>query len=71
MQNTTNDTAKTAAKNTSSQVHFITRNDLPLSCPLPSASQWSSHPRVFLKLDREGVATCPYCSTVYILQQDN
>jgi uncharacterized Zn-finger protein len=71
MQNSTSDQANTAAKRTSAQVHSITRNDLPLSCPLPSASQWNAHPRVFLTLDEEGKATCPYCSTVYILQQDD
>ena len=55
----------------SAQLHYINKNDLPLSCPLPSASQWNAHPRVFLTLDEEGKATCPYCSTVYILQQDD
>ena len=55
----------------SREMHFITKMDLPLSCPLPSASQWNAHPRVFLTLDEENKATCPYCSTVYILQQDD
>ena len=55
----------------SREMHVITKKDLPLSCPLPSASQWNAHPRVFLTLDEEGKATCPYCSTVYILQQDD
>lgn len=55
----------------SAQLHYINKSDLPLSCPLPSASQWNAHPRVFLTLDEEGKATCPYCSTVYILQQDD
>lgn len=55
----------------SQEMHFITKKDLPLSCPLPSASQWNAHPRVYLTLDAENKATCPYCSTVYILQQDD
>ena len=55
----------------STAMHFITKQDLPLSCPLPSASQWNAHPRVYLTLDAENKATCPYCSTVYILQQDD
>ncbi len=71
MQNSTSEQANTGTKTPSSQVHSITRNDLPLSCPLPSASQWNAHPRVFLMLDEEGKATCPYCSTVYILQRDD
>jgi len=70
MQNSTSELANAAATEPSARVHSITRNDLPLSCPLPSASQWNAHPRVFLKLDEEGTATCPYCSTVYILQDD-
>jgi uncharacterized Zn-finger protein len=52
-------------------VHQITRKDLPLSCPMPSASQWNAHPRVFLTLDAEGKATCPYCSTQYILKDED
>ena len=51
-------------------IHRITRNDLPLSCPMPSASQWNAHPRVFLTLDKDGKATCPYCSTQYILKDE-
>ncbi len=70
MQNSTSEQANAAAKEPSVRVHSITRHDLPLSCPLPSASQWNAHPRVFLMLDEEGTATCPYCSTVYILQDD-
>lgn len=57
--------------NLSKNAHVITRDDLPLSCPLPSASQWNAHPRVFLSLNEEGRATCPYCSTSYVLHQEN
>jgi len=64
MQNASNNTL-------SARVHDITSHDLPLSCPLPSVSQWNSHPRVFLNLDKEGKATCPYCSTTYILKQED
>jgi uncharacterized Zn-finger protein len=67
MQNTgNNESPKTNPA--SIRNHVITRNDLPLSCPLPSANQWSAHPRVFLTLDENGTSTCPYCSTVYTLQ---
>ncbi len=71
MQNSTGELSSTDAQIASTQIHFITKNDLPLSCPLPSASQWNAHPRVFLMLDEENRATCPYCSMVYILQQDD
>jgi uncharacterized Zn-finger protein len=45
----------------------ITRKDLPLHCPMPAASLWSSHPRVFLPIEAGGKAKCPYCGTEYIL----
>jgi uncharacterized Zn-finger protein len=54
-----------AASHPSGQVRTITDVDLPLVCPLPSSSQWDAHPRVFLTLDDEGMATCPYCGTTY------
>lgn len=42
--------------------------DLPLHCPNPAMPLWSSHPRVFLDIDRSGEARCPYCSTLYRLE---
>jgi len=30
---------------------------------------WSSHPKVFLELNDQGVAKCPYCGTRYSLQE--
>ena len=43
--------------------------DLPLSCPMPDMQKWNSHPRVFLKIEKEPnqEITCPYCSTHYKL----
>ena len=41
--------------------------DLPVHCPNPAMPLWSSHPRVFLDLDHEGAAKCPYCGTQYRL----
>jgi uncharacterized Zn-finger protein len=29
---------------------------------------WSSHPKVFLELNEEGLARCPYCGTRYQLE---
>ncbi|NOY17156.1 MAG: zinc-finger domain-containing protein [Gammaproteobacteria bacterium] len=71
MHNSTREQANTTTTKPSIRVHSITQNDLPLCCPLPSASQWNAHPRVFLRLDEEGRATCPYCSMVYVLQQED
>jgi uncharacterized Zn-finger protein len=69
MQKSASDQDDSGKNKPSGQIHFISNQDLPVSCPLPSASQWNAHPRVFLTLDDDGKATCPYCSTVYILQQ--
>jgi len=71
MHNTTGERTNITDSKLTAKVHAITRADLPLSCPLPSASQWNAHPRVFLNLDEEGKATCPYCSSTYILQQED
>jgi len=38
-----------------------------ICCPPFEGCLWSSHPRIFLKLDNEGKATCPYCNTLYQL----
>jgi uncharacterized Zn-finger protein len=50
------------------QVVRVSREQLPLSCPLPEDSLWNMHPRVFLPIEKTGEAVCPYCSTRYILQ---
>ena len=71
MQNSTSDQGNSTDNKTSPQIHYISKQDLPVSCPLPSASHWNAHPRVFLTLDDDGKATCPYCSTVYILQKED
>ncbi len=48
----------------------ITAKDLPLHCPLPGASLWNSHPRVFLPIDKSGEERCPYCGALYVLLDD-
>lgn len=47
--------------------YLVTKQDLPLSCPMPGMKLWSAHPRVFLPIERTGEAICPYCSTRYVL----
>ena len=48
----------------------LTRAELPLHCPMPGASLWNSHPRVYLPIedsaDRQVI--CPYCGTKYRLK---
>jgi uncharacterized Zn-finger protein len=43
----------------------ITAEALPLACPTPAVSLWSSHPRVFIPVEKLGEARCPYCGTLY------
>jgi uncharacterized Zn-finger protein len=45
----------------------VSAGDLPLTCPRPGDPLWARHPRVTLDISREGHATCPYCSTRYVL----
>ena len=39
-------------------------------CPSPKADMkiFSSHPKVYLDVARQGAAKCPYCGTVYSLK---
>ena len=45
----------------------VTTADLPLHCPLDRMRLWDSHPKVYLPLDEDGMAKCPYCGTRFIL----
>ncbi|MBN2646283.1 MAG: zinc-finger domain-containing protein [Thiotrichales bacterium] len=45
----------------------VSSKDLSLHCPMPQMSQWNSHPRVFLPIEKTGKAKCPYCGTEYVL----
>jgi len=39
----------------------ITESDLPLSCPTKDMRIWDGHPRVYLPIEQQGHAQCPYC----------
>jgi uncharacterized Zn-finger protein len=52
------------------KIFYVKKSDLPLSCPQDDKELWSSHPRVFLPIDKTGTEVCPYCSAKYILQDD-
>ncbi len=45
----------------------VTRDDLPLHCPLPGTSLWNSHPRVYLPIEESGEERCPYCGALFVL----
>ncbi|VAW38067.1 hypothetical protein MNBD_GAMMA01-1875 [hydrothermal vent metagenome] len=50
-----------------SKPYHVQISDLPLSCPTKDMNAWSSHPKVYLKMDKSGEAQCQYCSTRFIL----
>jgi len=49
------------------QAVTVTRAQLPLSCPMPDSSLWNSHPKVYIPLEKTGLAKCPYCGTEFTL----
>ena len=49
----------------------VTREDLPLSCPMPGMYLWNSHPKVYLPIEEVGAAKCAYCGAQYELIGDN
>jgi uncharacterized Zn-finger protein len=49
------------------KTRVVSAQDLPVACPMPDMALWSEHPRVFLSFEKTGEATCPYCSTHYVL----
>ena len=52
------------------QNHYeVSVEDLPLSCPMPQMSLWTSHPKVYLSIEQTGEAKCPYCGAEYTLRR--
>ena len=43
--------------------------DLPAFCPNKAMPLWSSHPRVYLPIEKNGFAKCPYCGAEYTLRR--
>jgi uncharacterized Zn-finger protein len=46
----------------------ITKDDLPLSCPMPNQNVKNAHPKVYLPIEDTKHEICKYCSTEYILK---
>lgn len=44
---------------------WVEREELPVHCPPAEATKWNMHPKVFLKFDANGEASCPYCGSNY------
>ncbi len=53
-------------------VIFISKDDLPLSCPRDDYLKLS-HPKIFLPIEKQinKIIQCPYCSTIYQLSEEN
>lgn len=51
--------------------YHVTRQALPLCCPMPGMAIWNSHPRVYLAVEQAANHTvvCPYCGSRYILDE--
>lgn len=66
-------THRTDAKNASLETAStqtrveVSRAELPVSCPQHGQKLWNAHPRVYLPLEKDGEASCPYCGTHYVL----
>lgn len=45
----------------------VTRENLPLCCPMPDMRLWDAHPRVYLPIEKKGRSVCPYCEAHYTL----
>jgi len=56
-----------SAQPTKGSVIEVNRADLPLSCPRPEDEVWNMHPRVYLPIEKDGEAVCPYCGAHYKL----
>ena len=56
-----------AAKQSTAPI-AVSKKDLPLSCPRPQDELWNMHPRVYLPIEKQGEAVCPYCGAKYVLK---
>lgn len=48
-----------------SKVYEVSRDILPIHCPMPGSSLWDSHPQVYIPVEATGSAKCPYCGCEY------
>ena len=67
MRRVESDVNRTLKQANASEHYQVTRDDLPLHCPMDGMYLWNSHPRVYLPVEQTGEAKCPYCSAEYVL----
>ena len=58
---------KKLAANTEHE-YYVTKADLPVSCPTKEMELWNAHPRVYLAFENKSEEICPYCSAKFILK---
>jgi len=46
---------------------LIKKNELPAFCPPKNNDSWAMHPRVFIDLEQNKEANCPYCGASYAI----
>lgn len=50
--------------------YVVHQRDLPLSCPTNAMELWNAHPKVYLPIEETREEHCPYCGTLFVLQDD-
>ena len=51
------------------EIITVSESNLPVYCPGPQSPLWSLHPRVYIEIEKNGIASCPYCSATYQLKK--
>lgn len=51
-------------------VVYVNPDELPVYCPGPNAPLWSMHPRVYIEIEANKTAHCPYCGAAYQLREE-
>ena len=64
---TTEPSPRRAAPANAQREYEVSRKELPLHCPTAEMSLWNSHPQVYLPIEKDGEAVCPYCGAKYVL----
>lgn len=44
--------------------YTVSKENMPLHCPMDGMSLWNSHPRVYIQM-KDGQGKCPYCGAEY------
>lgn len=60
-----------SSKRSVTKHYIVKKQDLPLSCPLPSMTSWNYHPKVYLPIEDTGEIKCPYCGNDFILDKSD